>query len=45
MGEQKPTTSVLVPEFSPSTTELNEYAGLFASEELDVRYRMLIKDG
>ena len=45
MGEQKPTTFVFVPEFSPSTTELNEYAGLFASEELDVRYRMLIKDG
>jgi CubicO group peptidase (beta-lactamase class C family) len=45
VGEQKPTTFVSVPEFSPTPTELNEYAGLFASEELDARYRMLVKDG
>lgn len=44
-GDQKPATLQLVPEFAPSVTELNEYAGLFASEELDARYRTQVVDG
>lgn len=45
-GDQKPTTLQLVPAFAPSAGELNEYVGLFGSEELlDAHYRMKVTDG
>lgn len=44
-GDQKPATLQLVPEFAPSASELNDYVGLFASEEIDARYRMEVADG
>jgi len=34
-----------VPSFEPTAAQLDEYLGSFASEELDVRYYMQIKDG
>lgn len=43
--DQKPATLQLVPDFAPTAAELNEYAGLFASDELDARYRMQVTDG
>lgn len=44
-SDQKPETLRSVPDFAPSAAELNEYTGLFASEELDARYRMHVTDG
>lgn len=43
--DEKAATLQLVPEFAPTAEQLNEYAGLFASEELDARYRMQVTDG
>lgn len=34
-----------VPGFAPTVGELQEYAGLFTSDELDVRYRAFVEDG
>ena len=44
-GDQKPTTLQRVPAVTPSAAELNDYVGLFASEELDARYRTQVTDG
>jgi CubicO group peptidase (beta-lactamase class C family) len=44
-GDEKAATFKPVPEFTPSAAELNEYLGVFASEELDARYRVQLKDG
>lgn len=44
-ADQKPETLKWMPEFAPTAAELNEYVGLFGSEELDSRYRMQITDG
>jgi hypothetical protein len=45
LGDEAPATLQLVPEFNPGAAELNDYVGLFASEELDARYRMQVTDG
>jgi CubicO group peptidase (beta-lactamase class C family) len=44
-GDEKPGTFQVVPAFTPSAAELNEYLGVFASEELDARYRVQLTDG
>lgn len=44
-GDEKPATFQPVPEFAPSAAELNEYLGVFGSEELDARYRVQLTDG
>ncbi len=44
-GDEKAATFKPVPEFTPSAAELNDYLGLFASEELDARYRVQLTDG
>jgi hypothetical protein len=43
-GDENPGTFQVVPEFTPSAAELNEYLGVFASEELGVRYGMQLTD-
>ncbi|WP_129775875.1 serine hydrolase domain-containing protein [Peristeroidobacter soli] len=44
-GDEKPGVFQVVPEFTPSAAELNGYTGSFASDELDLRYRVELKDG
>lgn len=44
-GDQKASVLRRVPPFSPGSAELQDYVGLFGSEELDARYRTQIKDG
>jgi hypothetical protein len=44
-GEAEPTVFEYTEAASPTLAQLAEYAGTYYSEELDVRYALIVKDG
>ena len=44
-GGQKPTLYELAVAFTPSGTQLADYVGAYASEEIDPVYRIILQDG
>jgi hypothetical protein len=44
-GEGKPNRFALVPSFAPSASQLDEYAGVYSSEEIDPLYELKLDRG
>ena len=44
-GEGKPNHFALVPSFAPSASQLQEYAGMYSSEEIDPLYELKLDGG
>jgi CubicO group peptidase (beta-lactamase class C family) len=44
-GEGKPNHFALVPSFAPSASQLDEYAGVYSSEEIDPLYELKLDGG